>query len=54
MADSQAKRQGWDLGFMACSLQCGRLLRGMLREEVGLFVHVDAPPTLGPEEGASD
>lgn len=37
---SQAKAEGWDLIFMACSEECGAGLKALLEEEDGLFEEI--------------
>jgi len=35
-SDSDAKRQGWDFAFMACSGRCDRALEKALQEELDI------------------
>ena len=34
LSDSEAKRKGWDLVFLACSKDCARALREAVEEEL--------------------
>jgi len=36
-SDSEAKRQGYDLAFLACSQECAQSLREALQREIDLF-----------------
>lgn len=38
-SDSEAKRQGQDLVFVACSKRCAESLRDTLREEIDIGIH---------------
>ena len=38
-SDSQAKREGHDLVFMACSQRCAESLRDALRKEINIGIH---------------
>jgi hypothetical protein len=38
-SDSPAKREGYDLVFLACSQSCAESLRGALRKEIDISIH---------------
>jgi hypothetical protein len=41
--DSDAKRQGWDLVFMACSQECAETLRDILQKEGYIYEVFGSP-----------